>query len=169
MTRGVLSTMLGFSGLERNEWEPQDLQSMLRHQLNSPLYLSMGILSAEVSHELRTFAPDSAQMTLRQLLDHPKPPLQLLKLVKRFAKMCRSDPENSLPPEVAILLYYTSIAVALVRWNESISHLAPESVRRGLNWLCAQQWIPEELKSLLVTGLERIELPFGRGEERRTG
>jgi hypothetical protein len=165
----ALSTMLGFGDLDRDQWNPQDLKAMLRHQLAAPIYLSLGILSAEVSHELRRAAPHQPRMSLGELFAAEKPSVELLKLVKRFAKMCRSDPQNPLPPEIAILLYYASIAVALVRHNESISHLAPESVRRGLNWLNAQVWIPDELKSLLVTGLERVELPFIQDEEPGTG
>jgi hypothetical protein len=165
----ALSTMLGFSDLDRDQWDPQDLKAMLRHQLAAPLYLGLGTLSAEVSQELRSSFPDQPRMTLGELFALEHPPLNVLMLVKQFAKMCRSDRTNPLPPEIAMLMYYASIAVAMVRLDQSISHLAPESVRRSLNWLNRQRWIPEELKPLLVTGLERVKLPFSQTEEPGTG
>ncbi len=92
----ALSTMLGFSDLDRDQWDPQDLKAMLRHQLAAPLYLGLGTLSAEVSQELRSSFPDQPRMTLGELFALEHPPLNVLMLVKQFAKMCRSDRTN--PP-----------------------------------------------------------------------
>jgi hypothetical protein len=164
----VLSTMLSFSDLDRNEWDPQDLQAMLRHQLNAPLYLSLGVLSAEVSHELRTSVPESPQMTLGQLLHHPKPPLELLKLVKRFAKICRKDRDNFLPPEIGMLLYYASITVAQARLAESISQLPSESLLRGLKWLNEQAWMAPEMRPILGEGMAHLKLSTSQAEARAT-
>jgi hypothetical protein len=92
-------------------------------------------------------------MTLGELLRHEHPPLELLKLVKRFAKICRRSPENPLPSEIVMFLYYASITVALLRLNETISELTDPSLMRGLNWLHVQMWMPEEMRSLLQEGL----------------
>ena len=149
----VLSTMLGFSDLNRNEWDPQDLQAMLRHQLGAPLCLSLGILASEVAHELRQAAPESPLMTLGELLQHPQPPLEVLNLVKRFAKICRGDEQNPLPSEIVIFLYYASITAARARLGTSISQLPHESLEQGLSWLDQQPWMAAEMRPLLQEGV----------------
>lgn len=149
-----LSTMLQFDDIHRHQWSTRDLQDMLQHQLAAPLHLGLGPLSAEVTHLLRAGPePLSPRMTLGELLRHEHPPLELLKLVKRFAKICRRSPENPLPSEIVMFLYYASITVALLRLNETISELTDPSLMRGLNWLHVQMWMPEEMRSLLQEGL----------------
>jgi hypothetical protein len=72
-----------------------------------------------------------------------------LRLVKRFAKSCRSDPQHPLPGEIVMLLYYASIAAAQVRLGESISDLTPELLRRGVSWLLSRAWVDTELREML--------------------
>ena len=152
-----LSTMLEFREVQRHEWQPQELAAMLRHHFDAPLHLSMGTLSAEVAHQLRQANPPlDPLMTLGQLLHHPQPPVELLRLVKRFAKLCRRDPENPLPSEMVMLLYYASIVAAMTRAEDQITELSPASLRRGLRWLSAQTWIDEEMRSLLQDGLNEV-------------
>lgn len=163
--RRALSTMLLLRDVYRHDWSTSELRDMLRHQLAAPLHLSLGTLSGEVAHQIRTAAatvpqpqpPPDPLMTLGQLLHHPAPPVELLKLVKRFAKMCRNDPENPLPSEIVMLLYYASIAVARQRRGEGISDLPPAALRRGLKWLVAQAWVDDETKSLLSDATRAIE------------
>ena len=76
-------------------------------------------------------------MTLGELLADEKPSIELLQLVKKFAKLCKRNPENPLPSEIVMFLYYVSITVALVRLNETISDLPPSTLVRGLIWLKA--------------------------------
>src|SRR4051812_15896014 len=119
-----LSTMLRFDDIHRHQWSTRDLKDMLTHQLAAPLHLGLGPLSAEVTELLRAGAePHNPRMTLGELLRHAHPPLELLKLVKRFAKICRRSPENPLPSEIVMFMYYASITVALLRLNESISEI----------------------------------------------
>jgi hypothetical protein len=142
---------------DRQEWRPDELKDMLLHQLRAPLYLSLGTLSAEVVHQLQCNDPPlDARLTLGELFGHPQPPLQLLKLVKRFAKQCRREPDNPMPSDLVMLLYYVSIAVALVRLNQRISDLADRHLRRGMHWLTAQVWVDAEVKSVLTEGLNLL-------------
>jgi hypothetical protein len=152
-----LSTLLQFDDIHRHQWSAQDLQDMLQHQLAAPLHLGLGPLSAEVTHQLRAGPePLNPRMTLRELLRHEHPPLELLKLIKRFAKICRRNPENPLPSEIVMFLYYGSITVALLRLNESISELTDRSLIRGLKWLHVQVWMSQDMRSLLQEGLEYL-------------
>ena len=152
-----LSTMLQFDDIHRHKWSTRDLQDMLQHQIAAPLHLGLGPLSAEVTNQLRTGPePLNPRLTLGELLLHEHPPLELLKLVKRFAKICRRSPQNPLPSEIVMFLYYTSIMVALLRLNEPISELTDTSLIRGVNWLHVQPWMPEEMRSLLQEGLSYL-------------
>jgi hypothetical protein len=153
-----LSTILALNDPNRREWSDRDLGDMVRHQLAAPLYLSLGTLSAEVSNEIQNSGGQvNPRITLGQLLAEQKPPVELLKLVKRFAKLCRSDPESPLPGEIVMLLYYASITVALVRLGEAISHLNGPSLRRGLSWLIAQAWIPPEIREFLKECFQAVK------------
>jgi hypothetical protein len=155
-----MSTMLNLRGIHVHVWGPQELKEMLRHQLSAPLQLSLGTLSAEVSHQIKESQLERL-LTLEQLLHDPSPSIELLKLVKRFAKLCRRDRENSLPSEIVMLLYYASIAAAMVRLDQAISDLGPASLKRGMGWLATQEWLSDDLRTLLNQGLAWLEAHQG--------
>jgi len=90
------------------------------------------------------------------LFHHPSPPIELLRLTKEFAKANMDHPESGLPTEIVGVLYYTSIAVALVRLDARISQLKDADLRRGLLWAKEQAWVDEETKTLLIEALEKV-------------
>jgi hypothetical protein len=151
-----MSTMLDLRQAHVHEWRTPELLEMLRHQLAAPLQLSLGSLSAEVAHQLRLAQADPL-MTLDQLLRDPHPPVELLKLVKRFAKLCMRDRENPLPSDIVALLYYASIAAARVRGQAEITALTPAKLTRGLTWLRGQSWVTDEMRRLFDAALEQLE------------
>ena len=154
----AISTLLELGGSPRHCWRPNELDKMLRHHLAAPLHLSLGVLSAEVAHRLRESGPGvDRMMTLGQLLEHPEPPVELLKLVKRFAKLCKSDPDNPLPSEIVMLLYYASIAAAMTRTKTQITDLPARPLRRGMKWVSTQPWISSELRTLFTSALAQLE------------
>ena len=155
----AVSTLLEFREIHGpTTWNTGELQAMLRHQLAAPLCLSLGVLSGEVAHQLHETTPRlDPLLTLGQLLAHPQPPLALLVLVKRFAKICRSDPDNPLPGELVMLMYYASIAIAQVRMRQPISELPTAELRRGLRWIAAQAWMEPTMRELLVDAMEHLE------------
>ena len=156
--RRAVSTMLDFQQLQRHAWQPNELADMLKHQLSAPLYLSLGTLSGEVAHELRQATPTlDPLLSLSQLLHLPHPPAELLRLVKRFAKMCRSDKENPLPGEIVMLLYYAAIALAQTRSDHRISELPAAALHRGLRWVSGQTWVDEQTRQLLREALASLE------------
>jgi len=157
--RQAVSTFLDLQQFQRHEWGPTELRDMLRHQLAAPLQLSLGIFSGQVAHEIRQArpAPDPL-MTMHDLLHHQKPPLELLRLVKRFAKSCRNDPENPLPGEIVMLLYYASIGMAMMRLGEQISGLPRGALRRGLRWVSSQGWVDDEMRTLLRQAMAGVDV-----------
>jgi hypothetical protein len=153
----ALSSMLEFQE-HQHTWSADDLRAMVGHQLAAPLHLSLGALSAEVSHQIRQIRPAlNPLLSLDQLLRHEQPPLELLKLVKRFAKICMGDQENPLPSEIVMVLYYASIAAALVRLGKPITRLPVESLRHGMSWLLDQRWLTQELRNLLNDALAHFD------------
>jgi hypothetical protein len=90
------------------------------------------------------------------LFQHPAPLVELLELVKDFAKANLDHPESGLPGEIAAALYYASIAAALVQLDARISQLPDADLQRGLNWTREQAWLDEPTKELASRALEKI-------------
>jgi hypothetical protein len=90
------------------------------------------------------------------LFHHPAPPLELLELVKDFAKANLDHPESGLPDEIASALYYTSIASALVKLDKRITRLPDADLRRGLTWAREQGWLDGATRDLLGAAQEKI-------------
>src|SRR3954470_19195562 len=96
-----LSTLLDFGKVHCHAWRPFELRDMVNHQWAAPLRVSVGPFSDEVVRLLREASPPlDPSMSLGDLLRGTDPPLALLRLVKRFAKTCRGDANNSLPREL---------------------------------------------------------------------
>ena len=157
--RHAVSTLLDIAELQRPaQWQPGELTAILRHQLQAPLSLSLGTLSAQVAHAIRETQPlVEPLLTLDQLLHRPDPPVQLLRLVKQFAKGCRDDPANALPAEIVMLLYYAAIATALTRCGERISNLPDKALRRGVRWVARQGWVDDRSREFLLETLARLD------------
>jgi len=153
----ALSSILELQKETAHAWKTDELGAILKHQLDAPLRLALGNLSAEVAHQLTRF--DSRQTepkNLGELLSDKEPPLELLALTKRFAKRCNSDPDAPLPREIAMLLYYAAIAVAKLRHGQKMSALQNETLKRGLEWGRSQPWVDVRLRALLAEGLEQM-------------
>jgi RNA polymerase sigma-70 factor (ECF subfamily) len=134
---------------------PADPGAQLRHLLAAPVPLDLGALGADAAC-IRAWA-DSQGLLLKSIGDlfaHPHPLVDLLALVKDFAKENRTDAESPLPREVATVLYYTSIAVALYRCGQRISRHDDTALRQGFQWGIDQAWVDEPVRVLLREGLK---------------
>jgi hypothetical protein len=134
-----------------------DLATVLQHQLAAPLAEE---LSSPICGEDGTNKPlshlDPSLATFGDLLHHPQPPIELLKLAKAFSKSCRANAEL-LPPEVSTLIYYAVIMVARLRLGQSITTLDDNSLRQGLQWAIAQIWVDDKTKQLLAEGAAALK------------
>jgi hypothetical protein len=151
-----LSGILTFNGPEC-PWQPDELQAVLRHQLASRLEAALGDSAAR---KLATIDPALSQplpASLADLLHHPHPPLALLEMLKEFAKSHALEAQSPLPREIAMLLYYAAIVVALKRCGSRITDLSDAELRRGIAGMLDCQWIDSDTRRLLEQGRDRLQ------------
>ena len=151
-----LSYMMDPDADSGQHWEAEELGEILEHQLAARLECDLADKSKQVSEELEA-AEKSGVKTFGDLLQHANPPLELLKLTRRFAKGCRTQPDAPLPDEVATVLYFLSIAAALVRCGSRITKMDDKSLRYSLDWALKQPWLDEASRGLLREGQETID------------
>jgi hypothetical protein len=131
------------------------LRAFLRHHLAAPAQFDLGGLPPGQAGQLQNLSAAQSLVlrSLGELLHHPSPPLPLLVFAKDFAKANMNHPESQLPPPVARLLYYASIAAALARRHERISRMPEAALRQGFAWAAGQTWIDELTRALFVAAL----------------
>jgi hypothetical protein len=132
-------------------WRPEELAAVLRHQLSAPLRVDIAGLACGSAARLKTLAESQGLLlkSFGDLLHHPCPPLELLEETKQFAKTCRISPQSPVPKDVAAVLYFASIAVAMTRCGRRISALSRDELTRGFRWVAEQSWVDEKTRGLI--------------------
>ena len=153
-----LTQMMDLDGDHEKLWSPEELGAILEHQLSAPLQCDLSGLDVHLARRLKQLnsAGPAPLVSFGDLLSHPSPPLDLLELSKRFAKACRSDPSGPLPDEVATVLYFLSIVVALTRCDRRITKMDDRSLKFSLEWAIKQSWVDESTRGILKEGLDAI-------------
>ena len=157
--RRQLATLLDMraDGDERL-WQDEELGAILRHQLTAPMQVDLINLERGLAVKVRNLA-ESLGLTLKSfgnLLAHPNPPVELLKITKDFAKACRLSPYGPMPREVASVLYFASIAAALVRCRRRITGLTNDALTEGFRWTLAQPWLDVPTRTLIEESLQLL-------------
>ena len=153
-----LATLLDLAPDTDRLWGDGELGAILRHQLTAPLQVDLINLERGLALKVRNLA-ESQGLVLKSfgdLLAHPNPPVELLKITKDFAKACRLSPHSPLPREIAAVLYFASIAAALVRCRRRITGLGDAALADGLRWMLARPWLDAPLRSLAEDGLRLL-------------
>lgn len=135
-------------------WEPEELGAILEHQLAASVEYDLGRLDKDVAERLAAVnsAGGPPIDSFKDLLHHPQPPLEIVELTKRFAKACRSNPGGPLPDEVATVLYFLAIVVAMTRCRQRITGMDDQSLRHGLRWVLGQSWLDRATRELFEEG-----------------
>jgi len=124
------------------------------------LQMQVDLISLEQGQALKTRTPaDSLRLTLTSLgnlLAYPNPPVELLEITKDFAKACRQNPNSPMPREIASVLYFASIAAALVRCRRRITGLADDALSEGFRWALSQSWLDAPTRALTEEGLKLL-------------
>ena len=157
--RQQLATLLDLSPDAEHIWQDEELGAVLRHQLSAPLQVDLINLERGLALKVRTLA-EAQGLVLKSfgdLLAHPHPPVELLKITKDFAKACRLSPHSPLPREVASVLYFACIAAAIVRCHCRITGLNYAAIREGLQWVLARHWLDAPTRKLMKACLGILE------------
>ena len=144
-------------------WQDNELSALLRHQMTAPLHVDLIHLERGLALKVRNLA-EAEGLTLKSfgdLLAHPNPPLELLKATKDFAKACRLSPRSPIPHEIASVLYFSSIAAALVHRRRRITGLSDTAVSEGLSWVAGRPWIDTATRSLAESALSLLNPAHG--------
>jgi hypothetical protein len=136
------------------DFENAELAAILAHQLRG-----------EVIFELQGLGEGSADLpadclaieSFHELFHQPEPPLELLRLTKDYAKRLIIHPDSGLLTEVARVLYFASIASALVHYRQKITHLTEQEVRDGIRWCLDQPWMHPSLEPIFIDALPFLE------------
>ncbi len=138
------------------EWQPDELASIFKHLLASPLVDELGANDPQLAEKLRQLetAPGEAIDTFGDLLQHEQPAVELLNLVKDFCKS--ADGAESLPADVAFVLYAAAISAALVRRDERITSADDRSLRSKIKWAASRHWIDTATKKLFEEAYGRL-------------
>jgi hypothetical protein len=143
---------------ESRDWQPEELREILRQLWSEPLQFDLHPSSREAAKTLGSPTPmgRSVVETYGDLLRHAAPPLEILRLVKSFAKASYEHPDSPMPRPIALLLYFLSITLALVRCDCRITCLDDCVLRRGLRWYASQRWVDETVRNLFQEGLKQV-------------
>jgi hypothetical protein len=150
-----LAALLAAGEAPAGLWRPDEMAAIFEHQMAAPLVVDLRGLAPPVARRLEALAggQGAPAQSFADLLRQQNPPLELLELVKDFAKTNADHPENGLPREIAAVLYYACIAAALLRLKARISKLSDADLGRGLRWAVEQPWLDEETRHLLARAL----------------
>ena len=153
-----LASLMSSGGERTRLWRADELAAIFRHQMSAPMVVDLGAFDTVTAARLRCLSEAQGLLlkSFGDLFHHPAPVVELLELVKSFAKANVDHPESGLPGEVAAALYYTSIAAALVRLDVRITQLPDDELRAGLQRTVEQTWLDDKTRELLAQALARL-------------
>lgn len=145
-----LAELLQIEKSSKGEWGDQEIEQIMKHQIDAPLPDELGRVYPEQTDSIREMAEscDPAIETIGQLLTHPAPPIDLLEKLKEASKAARRDKTSAMPVEVPTAIYFASIGAALVKRDELISNLDAPELQKGLAWTGNQDWVDEDVADI---------------------
>ena len=141
-------------------WTDRELRAVLEFHLDAPLRVESrpgSPPSASPTPVAARKEPRPDLPTIRTLLRHERPPLDLLERVKFFGKANAAASDGDVPREVGLVLYYAAIAVARLRRQKRISRLTDARLRQSLEWMLEQAWVPGDLKAVVRKATEALQ------------
>jgi len=159
-----LSRMLDLdAAAHTGDWSPEEFAAILEHQLAAPLELELVGVDPKLSTRLGRWRGRSEHplRTFSDLLAHPRPPVELLDAVKRFAKRARTTADGPLPDDVATVLYFACIAASMTRCERRITRLDDTALCEGLGWARDQDWVDRAIRGVLEDAVRLVEAANG--------
>ncbi len=140
-------------------WLPEELGVILQHQMSAMVQFDLSSLDSSIASKLSNLSTSQGLLlkSFDDLFHHPNPPIELLILTKDFAKASRNHPDSALPHEIAMVLYFLSIVVALIRCKQRITQLNDNSLHQGVQWAISQEWLDKKTQNLFKEGSALLE------------
>jgi hypothetical protein len=145
-----LASLIEDDDIGERIWKPSELAAILRHQLTTPLHVDLAGAAGPLQE-----AAEARGLVLKSfgdLLQHPQPPIALLKLMKDFAKACRMGRRGSMPREIAAVIYFVSIIAAMTRCSRRITTLDDHALSAAVEWALGQPWLDETTRAVFSEG-----------------
>lgn len=148
-----LASLIGDDDIGERIWRPDELAAILRHQLTTPLHVDLaGVGGAAGQLKQAAEARGLVLKSFGDLLQHPQPPVGLLKLMKDFAKACGHSPNSTMPREISSVIYFASIIAAMTRCSRRITRLDNAALLKAVLWALKQPWLEDITRGLFLEG-----------------
>lgn len=151
----------------RRVWQPEELGAMLEYQWRSPLEADLSGMDTKTAHMLKNMC-DAQSLCLKSygdIFDHRMPPVEVLTIIKEYAKRNMACPDVELPGDIAKLLYILSVVVARMRCGKRITTQDDSTIRQSITALLTQPWLSPSVSELLREALSVFGDPLGTHED----
>lgn len=138
--RGIMNETVD----EQPCWTDKDYRGLLRHQLDAPLKDDLGALFADAADIVKK----EKTTTFGALLADASPSVDLLRMVRHFAKKMGARGDDIYPAALAKIIYFAAIAAAEIHAHARISRLSDTELAAGYRWASNQEWVDPTLKKL---------------------
>ena len=95
--------------------------------------------------------------TLRELIQDPAPPIELLRRVKDWANVCRLGQDAMFPAPLANGIYLLVLALATVQSGTRMTGQRDSELKAGYDWLLQQSWFESEFRPLVQRAMDSME------------
>jgi hypothetical protein len=153
-----LAQMMDLEGPELESWGADELSAVLRHQLETPILFDLEGCDSQIQRNLHALVDVHGHLrrSFGSVLHLADAPVELLVLTKEFAKSMLAHPDSAMPTPIAEVLYYASIAAALVWHNHWISQLSADELAACFRRLAAQPWVDDATRQVLQAGIQKL-------------
>jgi len=152
-------------GKDSADLTPEELADSLDHLLTIPFETALSQMPPTLAAKLRDYAArlhvyasteQAGVSTLGQLFEHPRPSIEALKFAKELGKAVQTHVETNWPRQVGAVIYYSSLAVALVRHGRTIGRLTDKELGEGFAKLKELPWLPDPIKCLFAEAQTKL-------------
>jgi hypothetical protein len=133
------------------------LYDQLREALLTDLTVSGGV--PVISDDLTDVLRLQGSKPIREILQNQDSDIHMIKKIKEYYSKLSEDTDSIIERDVAIVIYYTAIAGAMVFHNEKISKLSYRRLERSFSSLISKSWISTELINLFAEAQKLCRTP----------
>ena len=155
-SKDILRALMDPSHDDVVAWSASDLRAILAHQLGTPLREEVDQLAeagACTRESVVAAIQASGCRTFGELLQLEAPHLEMLRLVKDYAKAAIATRGSHLPGDVARLLYVLSILRGRAVGASEMTTLTEESIEREARRCLTYRWLPQDVRQWIRDGL----------------